>query len=562
MRQDDLLHRGRGLDCLALGKHRFLVRLRARRGACERIYITYQMNRYAWTEGRARLLMDRVMRDSEFDYYQCVLDGSDGRLAYIFEAEAADGLWYYSEEGVSRAFDHSLAYYNFFQYPMVHECDVFSPLPWAGDGCVYQIFPERFRNGLGGKPYITCSWDAEPTPRSFFGGDLKGIADKLGYLQGLGVNCLYLTPVFPSPSNHKYDILDYFDVDAGFGGKEALRGLVDAAHRRGIRVLLDGVFNHCSSRHPLFQDVVKNGRKSPYYDWFFIDGDAPDERQGNYSMFASVKYMPRLNTGNPAVIDYFCGVAAYWLREFQVDGWRLDVCDELSDAFLRALRQRIKREKPDALLLGEVWHDPVHWLMGDMLDGVMNYAVAKACLDALAFHALSPQGLCDRLIRSLWRVPPAAAQMGLNLIGSHDTERFLTRVGGDAEKLKMGYAVAFFMPGMISVYYGDEVGMAGGYDPGCRRGFPWAKEQQDEGVRAFIQALYALKKQPALMEGDLNAYVENGMAVLERRAAGQTAWLYLNQTTEEKPCAGGTAVPPGTCRVLIRDHTGSVRAFL
>lgn len=557
MRQDDLLHRGRGIDCQAVDTYSFFLRLQARRGACKRVFVTYQCNKYAWMEGRQRLEMEKAFQDSDYDYYTCLLRGEDNRLAYIFEAEAEDGLWYYSEEGVSRVYRHDLSYFNFFQYCFVHACDVFSPVPWARQACVYQIFPERFYNGTGKKAYVTCDWDAEPTPKSFYGGDLPGITRKLDDLCDLGVNCLYLTPVFPSPSNHKYDIVDYREVDPAFGGKAALRQLVEAAHARGVRVLLDGVFNHCSSQNPLFRDVVKRGRQSPYYDWFFIHGDFPDEKRGNYSMFASVKYMPRLNTGHPDVIGYFCDTAAYWIREFDIDGWRLDVCDEISDRFLRALRQRVKQEKADALILGEIWHDPAHWLGGDMLDGVMNYPLTKACLDYIAAREIDAQGFCDRLIRGLWRCPGAAHLMALNLIGSHDTERFLHRVQGRTELLKMGYAAAFFLPGMPCVYYGDEVGVTGGYDPGCRRGYPWDKEKQDAGVRRFIRQLYALKKQPALSEGRLRLFVENGMAVMERASPAQTARLYLNRTGAPQAGAWGGTVSADACRVCVQDGTGS-----
>ena len=552
MRQDDLQHRGRGMDCLATDTLGFSLRLRARRGACQRVEVIYACNKYEWDRNRHRMDMERIAQDSEFDYYRCEIHGSDNRLAYIFAAHAGDEIWYYSEEGLSLAFDNNYAYFNFFQYCFVHACDVFSPLPWADTACVYQIFPERFRNGLGDKPYINTPWYAEPTPFSFFGGDLPGITEKLEELEALGVNCLYLTPVFPSPSNHKYDIVDYWEVDPAFGGKPALKELITRAHARGIRVVLDGVFNHCSSQNALFQDVVKKGRQSPYYDWFLIDGDFPDERKGNYSMFAAVRYMPRLNTGHPEVIDYFCRVASYWIREMDADGWRLDVCDEISDCFLRSLRRAVKGAKPDALLLGEIWHEPAHWLGGDMLDGVMNYALTKACLDYMALETLSAQGFCDRLLRSLWRCPEPAARMALNLVGSHDTDRFLSRVRGSKGLLKMGYAAVFFMPGMACVYYGDEVGLSGGYDPGCRKGYPWEEGRQDKALRAFIQALYGLKKQPALSVGAFNAFVENGMAVLERSSPGQTARLYMNKTGGEKQSAWGVAVPRNECRVLVR----------
>jgi len=557
MRQDDLLHRPRGADCFPTADRGFTVRLRARRQVCRRAALIYSCNKYTWTAGRKRIQMERAFTDSEYDYYAAHIREEDTRLAYIFELEGEDGVWFFSEEGVTRTYDHQLAYYSFFQYSFVHDCDVFRPVSWAGSACVYQIFPERFYNGLGEKDYVTCAWDAEPTPKSFYGGDLPGITEKLDYISGLGVNCLYLTPVFPSPSNHKYDIADYLDVDASFGGKPALRELVQSAHARGIRVLLDGVFNHCSSRNALFRDAVEKGPASEHWDWFFVHGDRVDEKACNYDTFAAVPYMPKLNTGNPAVIRYFCDVAAYWIREFGIDGWRLDVCDELSDVFLRALRRAVKAANPDAVIIGEIWHEAGHWLRGDMLDGVMNYAFTKACLDYIVYKTIDAEGYRDRVIRGFWRYQDAASLMGLNLIGSHDTDRFLTRVHGDAELLKMGYAAAFMMPGMVSVYYGDEVGVTGGYEPGCRKGFPWEEERQDRGVYRFIRALYALKKQPALSAGRLNVFTENGMAVLERSAPGQTVRLYMNRTPRRRKAAAGVTVAANACAVMILDDQGT-----
>ena len=558
VRLDDVLHRPRGEDCCALDPHTVQVRLRIRRGACRRAEMIYSWNKYTWTQERERMAMPRVMEDSEYDYFACTLTGEDTRLAYIFLLEGADGPWFYCEEGLSRAYDHKTAYFNFFQYSFIHACDVFPVIPWVEGGGAYQIFPERYCNGMGEKPYVTCAWDADPTPKSFYGGDIPGIRMHLDELEELGVSCLYLTPVFTSPSNHKYDIVDYLDVDPAFGGKAALRALVEDAHARGIRVILDGVFNHCSSRHPFFQDVVKRGKASAYGHWFFIDGDFPSEAKGNYRTFAAVPSMPKLNTGHPEVIAYFCEVACFWIREFGIDGWRLDVCDELSDVFLRALRQAVKQAKADAVIIGEIWHDGSHWLRGDMLDGVMNYSFTKACLDYVVAGELTAQGFCDRVIRAWWRLSAPAARMQMNLVGSHDTERFLTRVGGDKGLFKMAYAAAFMMPGMVSVYYGDEVGVTGGYDPGCRKGYPWDEKKQDGELRAFIRALYQLKKQPALARGDFRMEAENGLAVMERSAPGQRVRLYLNKSDQGKQTKQGHPVAPQSCLMVIEER-GKVR---
>ena len=535
MRDGDFTHVSRGVDCFPAGDCAFTVRLRARRGACTGVTLVYTLNKFDWWKALLRVQMPRVFFDSAFDYYAVTVRGNDSRLAYIFELDNKGKNCFFSEQGVSEAYDHSLSYYTYFQYPFSYACDRLTPIPWVGGAVTYQIFPERFFNGTGSKPYIDTDWDDVPKPKSFFGGDLAGIREKLPYLSDLGVSCLYLTPIFPSKSNHKYDVIDYFDVDEGFGGKEAFRALVDAAHARHIRVLLDGVFNHCSSQNALFLDVKRQGRASKYYDWFFVDGDRPDEEKKNYLTFGEVSYMPKMNLGNPETIRYFCGVAAYWIKEFDIDGWRLDVCDETSDAFLRALRAAVKAEKKDAVIIGEIWHESAHWLQGDMLDGVMNYGLTKACLDFLAFESIDAKTFRDRLCRLLWRSTDTANGLMMNLMGSHDTDRFLTRVKGSAERLKMAYACAFFFPGMPSVYYGDEVGMQGGYDPLCRGGFPWDEKRWNGDIRDFIKALAHLKgTSEALKAGETRVLLERGMPVIERAAQSETARLYLNLSSAAK----------------------------
>ncbi len=489
-----ICHHGRKTDCFSLGSGVFLVRLTTAKGDFQHIDLCYTLNKYTWHERLTRSAMTLWATDSERDEYQLIVHGDDTRFAYIFELHGGNKTYYFSEEGFSDTYDFDHAYYSFFQYPCTHECDLHPTLGWTRDAVVYQLFPERFCNGLGDKPYINATWDDEPKPDSFFGGDLKGITQHLDYLVSLHVNCLYLTPIFSSKSNHKYDITNYYDVDSGFGGKKAFLSLVEAGKQRGLRIILDGVFNHCSSDHPFFQDVKKRGRKSRYYDWFFIDGDRPDEKKRNYQTFASVPYMPKLNTGNPEVIDYFCRVGAWWITHFGIDGWRLDVMDETSDAFLRAFRASVKRADPTAIILGESWHDPSSYLRGDQLDGVMNYGLTKALMDYLVSESLSAEGFAQRLIRLIKRTPPAAASMMLNLIGSHDTHRFLTLLSGDKERLKIALCVLFFFPGMPCVYYGDEIGMTGGYDPLCRGGFPWNEEKWDKDIQALVRRLAKEKR--------------------------------------------------------------------
>lgn len=503
------------------------LRLRALRGMLHSAKLIYNCDKNMWHQLRNEAPMHLTFTDSELEYYSAAVPLTDTRFAYIFELQCSDGKTrYLSEEGLSEHYDHSLGYFNFFQYTSQFSCDTMTVPEWVRTAACYQIFPERFFMGASNKDkdYIQDVWGELPHPKSFYGGDLFGVREKLGYLEGLGVNVLYLNPVFCSPSNHKYDITDYETVDPSFGGNEALKALIVDAHSRGIRVMLDGVFNHCSWEHPFFMDARKNGGKSPYYNWFFWNED------GSYYTFGSVVYMPKLNTGNPDVIRYFSDVAVRWMREYGVDGWRLDVSDEVSHRFLRAFREAVMEQNPEAVIIGEDWHRAVRYLNGDEYDGIMNYGLTKACLDLLAFETIDASAFRDRLVRLYHTYSMAANQKMLNLLGSHDTDRFLTRVKGEGRRYRTAAAVMFFYPGIPCVYYGDEIGMEGGFDPDCRRCFDWNEANWDRKTHDLIKKLMILKKEPALSRGSFELTEEQGILTFTRSTDVQTLVLRVNGT--------------------------------
>ena len=550
-----VLHSPGTVDACPWGKDAIRLRLRAARGDVTRARVIYACPKHTWWQERRTAELARTFTDSEFDYFGgSVSLGGDTRFAYIFELTDRDGkLWYLSEEGLSPEYDHRFSYFNNFEYGCMFPEDR-NPVPeWVLSAAAYQIFPERFRDGGAAKDrsYLTDAWGVKPTPKSFYGGDLVGIRQKLPYLRELGVSLLYMTPVFCAPSNHKYDTVDYENVDPMFGGNAALKALVDDAHAMGMRVMLDGVFNHCSSQHPFFQDVVKNGRKSRYYSWFFIDGEYPDEAKGNYQMFSSVSYMPKLNTANPEVIDYFTGVAVDWMKRCGVDAWRLDVADEISHRFLKAFRQRVTAYNPEAIVIGEDWHFCPRTLCGDEFDGVMNYGLTKACMDLLAFRTITPGQFRDRLVRLYHQQGEDVAAKMLNLLGSHDTDRFLTWCGGDKGLLRTAEAILFFYPGIPCVYYGDEVGMEGGYDPDCRRCFPWDESAWDRETRELVKKLMHMKKTTALAGGDFRLEEGAGILTFTRSKGNSTVVLTVNGTPEER---GGLA-PFGFAITEKREET-------
>ena len=353
------------------------------------------------------------------------------------------------------------------------------------------------------------------------------------------MNFIYLNPIFCSPTNHKYETVDYENVDPEFGGNEALRDLINEAHKNGIRIMLDGVFNHLSWKHPFFLDAQKLGKASKYYDWFVWNPD------GSYRTFSSVKAMPKLNTANPEVIEYFTDLCIDWMRDYGVDAWRLDVSDEISHRFLRAYRESLVREKPDVIIIGEDWHRQNWYLNGDEYDGVMNYGFTKACLDLFAFNTIDASAFRDRLVRLYHAFSIPASEKMLNLLDSHDTDRFLSRVKGDERKLRSAMAIMFFYPGIPSVYYGDEIGLSGGYDPDCRRCFDWEHDYTATPLWKAIKELIELKKQPALSVGSFSINESDGVITIIRAAESQKLVLKVNPNNETR-----AGIPPYEYKIM------------
>ena len=307
-----------------------------------------------------------------------------------------------------------------FELLQVNATDVLSVPDWA-KGCIfYQIFPERFH-----KTGPACDgldpWDAAPTRENFLGGNLRGIIEKLPWLSELGVECLYLNPIFEGDYNHKYATTDYLRIDPAFGTEADLIELVEKAHSLGIRVILDGVFNHCGIHFPPFVDLLENGEASRFRDWFYPKKYPVEIDAKCYECVGDYPYMPRLNGVNPEVRDYVEKVLLYWLERAHIDGWRFDVADELDRHAMTRWREAIKRSYPDALLLCETWGDASRLLGPDGFDSAMNYLFRDAMVDFFAHSAMDAKALKARLDGMLMRYPREIDHAQYNLIGSHDT---------------------------------------------------------------------------------------------------------------------------------------------
>jgi glycosidase len=410
-----------------------------------------------------------------------------------------------------------------------------APPPWLPGTVFYQIFPDRFAKGTRnessssipdhsfqipdpslkgtlayGREPTYLNWDDKPEDppkgRDFFGGNLPGITGRLDYLTDLGVTCIYLTPIFASPTNHRYDALDYTLIDPLLGTEDDLRELIAEAGKRGIRILLDGVFNHCSSESIYFQDA-RRSKESPYYRWFdFVHW--PDKWIGwlgtrHRLATLGLKQMPEF-VECPEVEDFFFGeggIAHRWLS-LGTAGWRTDVTPWMTDEFWRRFRRSVRRAYPDAYLVAEDWENVPHRLVGDSFDATMNYRAGYSILGFANRH-LTPAELDDRLETRRRDTPPAAFHAQMNILASHDTARLLNKVGGSKERMIFATALQMAYPGAPMIYYGDEAGIEGSYAEDGRRPYPWGRE--DPSLLTFFHtAVNARRRSPALSIGSVS----------------------------------------------------------
>lgn len=377
---------------------------------------------------------------------------------------------------------------------------------WVQDAVFYQIFPDRFHNGdpTTDMPNLD-PWGAKPTIWGFQGGDLRGVIARLDYLLDLGITAIYFNPIFQASSNHRYNISDYYQIDPKLGTVPDFLALLDVAHANGIRVVIDGVFNHCGRGFFAFNDILENHSHSPYLDWFYLNNIPPDAYSpgdaDDYQAWWNFKSLPKFNTGNPLVRKYILDVARYWIR-LGADGWRLDVPNEIDDmGFWEEFRSVVKSENPDAYLVGEIWDGDPRWVGPGSFDGLMNYPIREGVINFLMEKG-SAEDLSKIIDQQLTGYPSENVSAMYNLLGSHDTPRILTELEGDRDKLQMAYLFLFAFPGAPAVYYGDEVGLEGGKDPDCRKAFPWDEKSWDRDLRRLIQRLIAIrKKNTALRRG-------------------------------------------------------------
>jgi cyclomaltodextrinase len=433
----------------------------------------------------------------------------------------------------------------------------FNTPSWVHNAVFYQIFPDRFASS----PYVVKPgnlepWDAPPTQQGFKGGDLRGVLEHLDYLEDLGITAIYFNPIFQSACNHRYHTHDYYRVDPLLGGDEVLRQLIDTAHARGIRIVLDGVFNHASRGFFQFNHILEVGAKSPYIDWFDVKGFPLNAYEGapNYRCWVNLAALPEFNIKNPQVREFIFSVARYWIEQ-GIDGWRLDVpfCID-DDSFWQEFRQVVKTANPEAYILGEVPWEAKRWLQGDQFDAVMNYLFTQACVGFFAGEkgdleqadnmmglgevpVLDAPAFARRVEELLTLYPGEIVQAQLNLLDSHDMPRFLSLAGGDKTALKLATLFQMTYPGAPCVYYGDEIGLEGGRDPDCRRAFPWDINQWDTDLWDYVQNCITLRKSsPALRQGEFTLLLaENGVIAYLRKPVNDLEEVPLPSNPDQTP---------------------------
>ena len=526
--------------CYAIDKGVFVIRIQVKKDDIKEIILHY-VDKYISIEmkdTRKTVPMKKIASSQFHDYYEAQIRMDMICLRYFFEFTDMQGeKAYYGNYEFSKECITNID--RMFDCPQnLREEEMFEVPEWAANKVAYQIFPSRY---AASQPVDKELWYKAPiTFTDNLHGDIRGIIDHLDYIRDLGIDVIYLTPIFKSDSCHKYDTIDYYQIDPSFGTAEDLRELVQKAHQYGIKVVLDAVFNHTGRDFFAFKDILENKEKSKYLDWYFIDKFPLDNESGqapNFKCFGYYSGMPKLNLKNPEVEKYVTDVACYWLKECDIDGWRMDVGDEISHYFWKHFRRAVKAVKKDALIIGEIWHYAGDFLEGDEWDTVMNYPFYLNLIDLLADEKIGVSRFIQNLGYMKGRLNKKCYPLMWNLIDSHDTARFL-HLCNNKQKQHLAAAFQLLMPGMPMIYYGDELAMPGANDPDCRRGMYWDEEYRDNGMLEWYKRLIQVRRTHAcIVEGELAETItrdEDGTIVLIRKNTEETVALIFNCSNDTK----------------------------
>lgn len=522
MLKEAILHMSDSTFAYSIGKYSLILKIRVKKGDMDEVNLYYG-DRYEPVKEITmyKKEMDVTYTDDLYDYYEVQITPPFNKIGYYFELISGKEKVIYSQ---GRFLNNPPKERNqLFMFAYICKADIYKGYNYWKDMIVYEIFVDRFY-----KDGIDESWYKLPTANDIYGGNLKGILNKLDYLEKLGVNCIYLTPIFSSPSNHKYDTVDYYTIDKSFGDKETLKTLIDECHKKDIKIILDAVFNHTSNQFFAFKDVLEKGSNSKYYNWYLF------KDKNSYECFGSSKNMPKFNTACSEAAEYAINVAKYWIKEFHIDGWRLDVANEIDHKFWRRFREEIKSVKPDAFIIGEAWDGAESYLNGDQYDSVMNYPFMYALINYFAKNSFTINEF-DAYINNLFARyrKPIRNQM-LNLIGSHDTSRFLYEAGENIESLKMAVFFQMTSIGIPMVYYGDELGLTGGNDPDSRRTIDF-KNGNKELFNYYKKLISIRKNSAALKYGEFKTiYASDNVYAYKRFTTDENIINIFNNNAAKK----------------------------
>lgn len=558
MNRAAIYHRPESEYAYLYTKNEMRVRLRTAKDDIQSITIV-SGDPYDWHDGvwekSADNIMTKALTTDTHQYWESPLTATHDRLNYGFVITDQQGHQiFYGDQGFENVYSPNqknaglMGANNYFKMPFFQEIDRFKAPNWVKKTIWYQIFPERFANGETNNDNInTLPWQSSdhPAADSFYGGDLRGIINHLDHLINLGITGLYLTPIFKAPSNHKYDTQDYFEIDPHFGTKSDFKELVNKAHAAGIRIMLDAVFNHIGDQSKQWQDVLQKGRQSKYANWFHIH-DFPARytptdnfeytANATYDTFAFTPHMPKLNTANPEVQDYLLSIATYWIKEFDIDAWRLDVANEVDHHFWKRFHTETTTLKPEFYILGEIWTSAQSWLQGDEFSGVMNYAFTGSIIDYFAKRTISPSEMINNLNTQLMLNRDQTNQVMFNLLDSHDAPRILSVAHENKDIVKQMYTFMFLQQGTPNIYYGSEYSMLGQQDPDNRKPMTWDLATQDTQMYHFLKQLIKLRHnyQPVLSEGSLSWKIKDDQHIVSfARKLGEVSLIAVFNNDEK-----------------------------
>lgn len=513
-------HRCADFDAAGLDKDHLHIRLHANKDIDQ--VILYADDPYTNPDGWIGYPqnMTKTAELEQENLWEITVHTKYHRLQYYFDIYQGDQHVYLLEDGfyTPENLHQPWRYNQYFKFGYLNPADIITPPKWVKDTVWYQIFPDRFFRDEE-TTYIknkSCyfdqkfkDWnDTDVTWKDVYGGTIRGITEKLDYIKELGVSGIYLTPIFASFTNHKYNTTDYETIDPDFGTEEDFKELVEQAHQRNIRVMIDAVFNHTGHEFFAWKDIQEKGKDSKYWDWYWIEDDYHtkwDTSDKSYDTFAFAGYMPKLNTNNPEVQDYLTNLADEWVKKYDVDGIRFDVGNEISHSLVKKIRRELKDKfsEKDLFLLGEIWTDSKDWMSGDEYDSVMNYPWTFAVRDFYADKNMPVRIFIQKMNRVYSLYAKQSNPVLFNFLDTHDFGRIASLAADDADLMQM-LALLFLLPGTPCLFYGTELAIEGDHDPICRKPMPWNEISTPENQERIhdIKILADLKKSRKDLHGD------------------------------------------------------------